>query len=82
MTVNVIYVNEKEIKIIKMYKLIRKIMKTTGIKTIMFLVFAAITIVNVNAQTITVKGKVTDAADGTAISFCSVNIEGTANGTL
>ncbi|MDR2292891.1 MAG: von Willebrand factor type A domain-containing protein [Prevotellaceae bacterium] len=57
-------------------------MKTTGIKTIMFLVLTAIAIVNINAQTITVKGKVTNAADGTAISFCSVHVEGTDNQTL
>jgi Ca-activated chloride channel family protein len=62
--------------------LIIKIMKTTGIKTIMFLVLTAIAIVNINAQTITVKGKVTNAADGTAISFCSVHVEGTDNQTL
>ncbi|MDR2126179.1 MAG: von Willebrand factor type A domain-containing protein [Prevotellaceae bacterium] len=55
-------------------------MKTIGIKTIMLLTLAAITAINVNAQTITVKGKVTDSATGTALFACAVNVEGIADG--
>jgi Ca-activated chloride channel family protein len=50
----------------------------------MFLALATITIaiVNANAQTITVKGKITDANDGTAIIACVVYVEGTENKTF
>ncbi|MDR1552128.1 MAG: von Willebrand factor type A domain-containing protein [Prevotellaceae bacterium] len=54
-------------------------MKNKLLKTVMFLALATIAIANVNAQTITVKGKITDANDGTAISYCAVSVEGTAN---
>lgn len=58
-------------------------MKTNQLKTIMLgLLVATASLVTVNAQTLTVKGKVTDAADGSNIVGCTVQVEGSTRGTI
>lgn len=58
-------------------------MKTNQFRAMMLvLLMAVISLGMVNAQVITVSGSVTDAKDGTPLVGCSVQIEGTANGTV
>lgn len=58
-------------------------MKTNQLKTMMLgLLVATASLVTVNAQTLTVKGKVTDAADGSNIVGCTVQVEGSTRGTI
>lgn len=58
-------------------------MKTNQLKTIMLaLLVATASLVTVNAQTLTVKGKVTDVTDGSNIVGCTVQVEGTTRGTI
>lgn len=58
-------------------------MKTNQLKAIMLgLLIAIISLGAVNAQTLTVKGKVTDAADGFGITGCTVLVKGTTRSTI
>ncbi len=58
-------------------------MKTNRLKAMMLgLLVAVISWGTVNAETFIVKGKVTDAADGSGIIGCTVQVKGTTRGTL
>lgn len=58
-------------------------MKTNQLKAMMLgLLIAIISLGAVNAQTLTVKGKVTDAADGSGITGCTVLVKGTTRSTI
>lgn len=58
-------------------------MKTNQLKAMMLgLLIAIISLGAVNAQTLTVKGKVTDAADGFGIIGCTVLVKGTTRSTI
>ncbi|GFZ40967.1 vWA domain-containing protein [Bacteroides nordii] len=58
-------------------------MKTNQLKAMMLgLLIAIISLGTVNAQTLTVKGKVTDAADGFGITGCTVLVKGTTRSTI
>ena len=58
-------------------------MKTNQLKAMMLgLLIAIISLGAVNAQTLTVKGKVTDAADGFDITGCTVLVKGTTRSTI
>ena len=58
-------------------------MKTNQLKAMMLgLLIAIISLGTVNAQTLTVKGKVTDAADGFGIIGCTVLVKGTTRSTI
>ena len=58
-------------------------MKTNQLKAMMLgLLIAIISLGAVNAQTLTVKGKVTDAADGFGITGCTVLVKGTTRSTI
>lgn len=58
-------------------------MKTNQLKAMMLgLLIAIISLGAVNAQTFTVKGKVTDAADGSGITGCTVLVKGTTRSTI
>ena len=58
-------------------------MKTNQLKAMMLgLLIAIISSGVVNAQTLTVKGKVTDAADGSGITGCTVLVKGTTRSTI
>jgi Ca-activated chloride channel family protein len=56
-------------------------MKTKRIKAIMLLVCMMIVVGNGYAQTITVKGKVTDAKSGEGLMNCMIQVEGRSTGT-
>ena len=58
-------------------------MKTNRLRATMFgLLVAIISLGNVNAETFIVKGKVTDAADGSGIIGCTVQVKGTTRSTI
>ena len=58
-------------------------MKTNRLRATMFgLLVAIISLGNVNAETFIVKGKVTDAADGSGIIDCTVQVKGTTRSTI
>lgn len=58
-------------------------MKTNQLKAMMLgLLIVIISLGAVNAQTLTVKGKVTDAADGFDITGCTVLVKGTTRSTI
>ena len=58
-------------------------MKTNRLKAMMLgLLAAVISLGTVNAETFIVKGKVTDAADGSGIIGCTIQVKGTTHGTL
>ena len=58
-------------------------MKTHRLRATMFgLLVAIISLGNVNAETFIVKGKVTDAADGSGIIGCTVQVKGTTRSTI
>lgn len=58
-------------------------MKTNQLKVMMLgLLIAIISLGAVNAQTLTVKGKVTDGADGSDITGCTVLVKGTTRSTI
>ncbi len=58
-------------------------MKTNRLKAMMLgLLVAVISLGTVNAETFIVKGKVTDAADGSGIIGCTIQVKGTTRGTL
>ncbi|MEY8687122.1 von Willebrand factor type A domain-containing protein [Bacteroides sp. AN502(2024)] len=58
-------------------------MKTNQFRAMMLvLLMAVVSLGMVNAQVITVSGRVTDAKDGTPLTGCSVQIKGTAKGTV
>lgn len=58
-------------------------MKTNRLRATMFgLLVAIISLGNVNAETFIVKGKVTDAADGSSIIGCTVQVKGTTRSTI
>ena len=58
-------------------------MKTNRLRATMFgLLVAIISFGNVNAETFIVKGKVTDAADGSGIIGCTVQVKGTTRSTI
>ena len=58
-------------------------MKTNRLSATMFgLLVAIISLGNVNAETFIVKGKVTDAADGSGIIGCTVQVKGTTRSTI
>lgn len=58
-------------------------MKTNQLKAMMLgLLIAIISLGAVNAQTLTVKGKVTDATDGSGITGCTVLVKGTTRSTI
>lgn len=58
-------------------------MKTNRLRATMFgLLVAIISLGNVNAETFIVKGKVTDAADGSDIIGCTVQVKGTTRSTI
>lgn len=58
-------------------------MKTNQLRRRMLgLLIAIVSLGSMNAETFIVKGKVTDAADGTGIIGCSVQVKGTTRGTL
>lgn len=58
-------------------------MKTNRLRATMFgLLVAIISLGNVNAETFIVKGKVTDAADGSGIIGCTVQVKGATRSTI
>ena len=58
-------------------------MKTNRLRATMFgLLVAIISLGHVNAETFIVKGKVTDAADGSGIIGCTVQVKGTTRSTI
>lgn len=58
-------------------------MKTNQMKAMMLmLLMAVISLGDLGAQSITVKGKVTDSSDGSVIIACNVVVKGTNRGTL
>ena len=58
-------------------------MKTNRLRaTMLGLLVAIISLGNVNAETFIVKGKVTDAADGSGIIDCTVQVKGTTRSTI
>lgn len=58
-------------------------MKTNRLRaTMLGLLVAIISLGNVNAETFIVKGKVTDAADGSGIIGCTVQVKGTTRSTI
>lgn len=58
-------------------------MKTNQLRAMMLgLLIAIVSLGSMSAETFIVKGKVTDAADGTGIIGCSVQVKGTNRGTL
>lgn len=58
-------------------------MKTNRLRATMFgLLVAIISLGNVNAETFIVKGKVTNAADGSGIIGCTVQVKGTTRSTI
>lgn len=58
-------------------------MKTNRLRaTMLGLLVAIIALGNVNAETFIVKGKVTDAADGSGIIGCTVQVKGTTHSTI
>ena len=58
-------------------------MKTNRLRaTMLGLLVAIISLGNVNAETFIIKGKVTDAADGSGIIGCTVQVKGTTRSTI